>query len=46
MPRLVPDIGGVFGGTVDAVTTKTIGRIAISTFLNNLYMTLNAKRSI
>jgi hypothetical protein len=31
--KAVPLIGGVFAGTVDAVTTRTIGTVAISTFI-------------
>jgi hypothetical protein len=31
--KAVPFIGGVIGGTVDALATKTIGEIAINTFI-------------
>lgn len=31
--RAVPLIGGVIGGSVDALATKTIGRVAIKTFI-------------
>jgi hypothetical protein len=31
--KAVPFIGGIIGGSVDGVTTKTIGKIAIKTFL-------------
>lgn len=31
--KAVPFVGGIIGGTVDAVATKTIGKVAISTFI-------------
>lgn len=31
--KAVPLVGGVIGGTVDAVTTKAIGKVAINTFI-------------
>ncbi len=31
--KAIPFVGGVIGGTIDSVTTKTIGKVAISTFL-------------
>jgi hypothetical protein len=33
--KAVPFVGGLIGGTVDAVATKTIGKIAISTFIEH-----------
>lgn len=34
--KAVPFIGGVVGGTVDSVATKTIGTIAIRTFIDDM----------
>jgi len=31
--KAVPLLGGVIGGSVDGITTKTIGKVAINTFL-------------
>lgn len=31
--KAIPFVGGIIGGTVDGVSTKTIGKIAINTFL-------------
>lgn len=31
--KAVPFLGGVIGGTVDAIATKTIGKVAINTFI-------------
>lgn len=31
--KAVPFLGGVIGGTVDAVATRTIGKVAINTFI-------------
>jgi len=31
--KAIPFVGGVIGGTIDGVSTKTIGKVAISTFL-------------
>jgi EcsC protein family len=31
--KAVPFVGGIIGGTVDAVATNTIGKVAISTFI-------------
>lgn len=33
--KSIPFVGGIIGGTVDGVSTKTIGNIAINTFLKN-----------
>ncbi len=32
--KAVPFVGGVIGGTIDAVTTRAIGKIAIKIFIN------------
>lgn len=32
--KAVPFLGGVIGGTVDAIATKTIGKVAINTFID------------
>lgn len=32
--KAVPFLGGIIGGTVDSITTNTIGNIAVKTFIN------------
>ncbi|MBF0234565.1 MAG: EcsC family protein [Desulfamplus sp.] len=34
--KAVPIIGGVIGGTIDSITTKTIGKVATNTFIEKL----------